>query len=593
MNKRKHLLFILLLAFCCIAFYAVKFYGPHWVETLYKNQSFSTLNTIVHVKENKNLDYYLGDVEIALLGPLKSVIAGLAFLCFCLVYLRGASTFWFGVAVFAYFLATRFEVLFNPPLGEAITGPFSDALWLVQNKLNYIGLLHQDTVATGGPQIYPTSLYTLFLATLMYAIPSVTAFLVVMHILVFAMASTVVALLRKISLKVFNPSVAMLLALFLLAIPLFQSMAELINLEMPSLFFAMVCVYYLTQQRMLAASIAALSSIFTKDPGIIACAAVFLFGLKIFITEPKRQGRFKFLAWGMIVVVITAVKSVVRSIIMGEQKVYNMVCPGCGWHNISYSIWFWIYIITLVILIVSFLRHRKSIDTETGLMFLMTGLWFMLFTNFLTLTYRYQLLFLPFLIFCIGFYFFTIIRNEKVFRGILVFLIMFSFVCSHGLMYGNKRFTDCFPTHLERSLEYRNYLKLEQILAKKVESRFSGWAIVAPFQTAQLLFLPKLGYVTKPLDVTVYSMRATLGLKPYTGYADLNILRTIWIGFPHHGFHGIKFPYPIDPNDRIVDKIRVGHIEAVLFMGGTAIEKMRLTVLYMLQKGYIKPNPIK
>lgn len=593
MSKKRHLIFGLFLLSCGILFYAVKFYGPHWVETLYKNQSFSILNTIVHVKEVKSLDYYLGDVEVALWGPLKSIIAGLVFLCFCLVYLRGASAFSFGIAVFAYFLTTRFEVLSNPPLGEAITGPFSDAMWLVQNKLNYLGLLRQDTVMTGGPQIYPTSLYTLFLATLMYLIPSVTAFLVTMHILVFAMASTVVALLRKISLKIFNPPIAMLLAFLLLAIPLFQSMSELINLEMPSLFFAMVCIYYLTQKRMAAASMMALLSIFTKDPGIIACAAVFLFGLKIFVTEPKRQGRFKFLLLGIGVAAIAAVKSIVRSIILGEQKVYNMTCPGCGWHNISYSIWFWIYVATLVVLAYGLFRRRRRLEDETLLMFLTAGLWFLMFINFLTLAYRYQLLFLPFLVFCFGFALLLLIRNEKIIKWVLVFLVMFSFLCSHGLMYGNKRFVDCFPTHLERSLEYRNYLQLERILAKKVENRFSDWAIIAPFQTAQLLALPKLGYVTKPLDVTVYSMRATLGLKPYTGYKDLNLLKTLWIGFPHHGFEGIKFPYPIDPQDRIIEEIRVGHVEAVLFMGGIAIERMRLTVLYMLQKGYLKPNPIK
>lgn len=606
MNKRNHLIFCLIFILSWAAFFFIKFFGPTAIEILYKHPSFDILNKIVGITDVRPLDYYLGEIEIALLGPLKSMISGGIFLAFCLIYLRGATTFQFGLAVFIYFLTTRFEVLFNPPFGEGITGPFSDAIWLVQNKLDYIGLLHQDTVMTGGPQIYPTSLYTLILAILMTLIPSTTTFLTIMHILIFAMAATTIALLRKISLKAFGPEIANATVILLLSLPLYQSMSELINLEMPSLFFTMACAYFLTEKKIVAASLMALCSLFTKDPGIIACIAVAIVSSKLYFEEPLRQKRFEIL-WPVItVIVITTIKTIIRSIIIGEQKVYAMVCFLCGWQNLRISPWFWGYAVMLAMLCFQIFRwyqsERKAAPQNTLvtaffkeyfdvlIMFLMTGLWFLLFTNFLTLAYRYQLLLLPFIIFCISYSILQIVKSEKITVWVIIAATMFSFFCSHGFMYDNERFTDCVPTHLERSLEYRNFLKLERTLAKEIENNYSSKSIVAPFQTAQLLLIPKLGYVQKPLDVTVYGMRATLGLKPYVGLSDFDLLNTIWVGYPHHQLENIPFPYPIDPRDKVLKELQVGHIKVDIFMGGFAVEKMRRLV-ELWQRGLInKPH---
>src|SRR3989338_9656377 len=111
-----------------------------------------------------------------------------------------------------------------------------------------------------------------------------------------------------------------------------------------------------------------------------------------------------------------------------------------------------------------------------------------------------------------------------------------------------------------------------------MEENYSGYAIVAPFQTAQLLAIPQLGYVSKPFDVTIYGMRATLGLKPFTGLKDLDLRKTIFIGYPDQKNEKVDIPFPIDPQDRILKRLESGHLEADIFQGGFAIEKMRLIV---------------
>jgi len=75
----------------------------------------------------------------------------------------------------------------------------------------------------------------------------------------------------------------------------------------------------------------------------------------------------------------------------------------------------------------------------------------------------------------------------------------------------NGRIGLCKPTLIERSLEYRNHLKMQRKLAKEMETNYANLLIVAPFTTAETLVFPELGYVKKPLNVQEYEGRTNLG----------------------------------------------------------------------------------
>ena len=104
------------------------------------------------------------------------------------------------------------------------------------------------------------------------------------------------------------------------------------------------------------------------------------------------------------------------------------------------------------------------------------------------------------------------------------------------------------------------------------------YTIAAPFLVAHSLALPELGYVTKKLDVMIYGFPCTYGgIKPFRGLEHVDIRRTIWVGLKQDlpDFMQIK-DYPVSPYDKVVEKIVVGRRQATLFMGGVAVEKMRL-----------------
>ncbi len=591
-------IFVLLLSL----FYLVKFKGCLLTEFLYHKGYFQLLNLLTGAKDINTLDFYTGEMENVVLGPLQSILSGLLFLTFCLKFLRKSSARQFAMAVFVYLVLTRPDVVFYPPMGEGVTGPFSDTIWLVQHNLNYFTLLQQDTFTNGGPQIYPTALYPFFVAVLIKILPSAKIFLFCLHSMYFLMTAIIVTLLRKAAKRMFaDDRLGILLPLLFLYLPLSQCMVELLNLEIPSLFFVMLTAFFLIEDKIGLAGIMSLAALFVKDPGVIACAAVFIAALLKFLSGDSLRKNLRCLFWPLLVVIIAFVKSYARAVIVKEQKSFNMISFLCGWQNIWPSVWFYIFLFSLIIILAAFLIEnfpspwwgglgrgkrifRLLIDDYRALtiMTLFALLWFLLYLNFLTMAYRYELLLMPFLLFSSTFALSLIMRNRL--SPILMVFIFTALVSSYGLMYAkphgvtadNRKETE--PTNLERSLEYRNFIKMEMALAQEIEKNYSAYAIVAPFQTAQILGIPELGYVSKKLDVTVYGMRETLGLKPFTGLKDLPLAKTIFIGYPEQKIPKIQVPYPIDPEDRIVKKIEKGHLDVYLFQGGIAIERMRLLV---------------
>ncbi len=607
MNLNKKYFFpILAVLACTVLFYLIKFYGPAATENLYNKGSFAVLDQISGNEESgRSLGYYQGKIEKVLLGPIKSVAAGIALLIICLIYLPQASSWKIGFTILIYLIATRFESLWGPIYGESITGPFTDAMWLYQNNLNYFGLLHQNTFVQGGVQIYPTSLYPFFLAVMMKLFPSAKLFLFVMHLLNFIQAAIIAVILRKMALKHFNTVTAMCVALLFVSLPLFQSMVEVVNMEMSCLFFGVLTIWFLAKGRWMLASLMALSSLFVKDPGIIACIMVFIVGLYLLFFKPDSLGEYRlhpkeriniFLV-GLGIFLIAIIKGIWRSKIIGAQILSNKLAFVSGWPNMVASPWFWIYWIVLVTLIIRLMkwwqvkpRDERSITKLVNdhlyilLCFVMAGLWFALYINFAFINHRYQFLLSAFFAFCFVYLITVILENKKAWQpGVFVFIIMFSFFCSHGFIYSFEKEKAYNPTQFERSLEYRNYLTQQILICNEIENKFSDFAIGAPFGLAQSLAWPQIGYVTKKLDVLMYGMPAILGIKSFKGLQSLDLSKTVWIGFRHDQVMPEITDYPIHPLDKIIEDVTFGDVSATIFMGGYGIEKMRKILVYILK----------
>jgi hypothetical protein len=218
-------------------------------------------------------------------------------------------------------------------------------------------------------------------------------------------------------------------------------------------------------------------------------------------------------------------------------------------------------------------------------MFITAGAWFGFFVNHMAVSPRYQLLLTPFSLFSIFYGFQFLVKSSSVIKKLLWVVIAFSFLCSYGLLYppvsGNNHVL------MERSLGYRNDIKLYLQVAREVEDKFNSLTIGAPFIMAQALAMEELGYVHKGMDVMVYGMICQYGgIKNFHGLKEVNIGRTVWIGLLSD--LPVNIEYPVSSQDKVIAQIYQGNRRATLFLGGVAIEDLRLKMEILQKKNFFK-----
>ncbi len=538
----------------------------------------------------QSADFYIGQIEKFFYGPLAVLCSTLAFLLFAFVTLQGAPVKRFFLSVFGFLLVTKLETLLNPVYGgDAITAVFAEAIWLARHNFDYLQLYHEPTYVMGGPRVYLLNIYPGFLALLMKLLP-VKLFLLTVHTYVLAMSAAVVAFFHEIAKKIFTRKTSLLAATALLAMPIFLSQSELINMEMPVLFFTFLSAYFCVERKWAPATAFAVTAGLVKGSGLIASAAVFTVCLIIVIFDRKERRRVKVLLWGVGNIVYGLALAFLANLVHNQQTVIGFIKPFAAVvraHTVLY-----VYLLCLLVfagLLVRQYRRQKTGGLTVSkllyrhhaeiVMFVFAGMWMMLYLNFTVMLARYKLLVYPFNLFCVCVALKMTLRDEWLQRAALGLLIVVACLSSYGWLETEK--DDFHYIQIERSLEYRNVLNRDLKLAGLLEDKYRGRPVAAPSVIAQFLRLPELGYVRKPMDVTIYSMSCTYGgIKEFAGLKGMDLSRTVWVGYHDAISETVKdlFAYPVDPQDRVLGAVEHGDRKVTLFQGGLAVEKMRLIV---------------
>ena len=360
----------------------------------------------------------------------------------------------------------------------------------------------------------------------------------------------------------------------------------------------------LIKKEIVPASAMGVFALLVKAPGGIICAVVFLGSVMLFFIRPQQKARVKILLWGIATGAFAVIMFAVRSHIMGKNFATksmditnNIVDIFIGWSTIRVMPMFWIFLLSVLFLIMGFiLWWRKGDNKNKGfsdfcvehfnilIMFVIVSLWFFLYINFMVMCERYKLLVAPFLIICVMYAFLSFVKNEKVVKWVLMSAITFSLISSHGLLYSHHSYASDYCVGFEGSLEYRNSIKGYMRLAKEIEENYSNQTIVAPLVLAQVLDFREIGYVKKPLEVMMFGIKSQQeSIKNFRGLRYMNRAKTVWVVFPDHGLiEGIE--YPIDSKyDKVLKLIESGDKKISIFKGGIAIERMRLIVNRSLQ----------
>jgi len=582
-----------------VIYICAEYLSPLWIQACIDNEQYGLLNRWMGVKSVGSLEFYLGSLEERIFGPISIASSGLLFLGLTYQFLCKASLFRFMLAVFAYLLVTKWQILFFPPYGDSASGPFAEAIWLYRHDFNYSELAKQPSFIQGGPKVYLISIYPTVMAFLMKVLPNAQWFMVINHLLVFLQGAVIIALFRQINLRVFNERISLLLSMVLLALPLFQAQVEQINMEIPTLFMSMLAVYYLAKKQFGLTFIFAVLAALTKVYAIIVFGAVFCMGVLIAILEASGGARLKYLGWSLLSILAVGGITYADYIIFNVGGDLPRVGLFEGWQRLKLLNFVYYFLASvggfLTILIIDRFRSSNTSFKEIFarhyialIMFMVAGAWMIIFLNSGSFVARYALLVIPFIVFSLFYVVQYVIRWPQILSLGLCLLAFLFFLGSFGKF--NKAKGSRIHAVLERNLEYRNDLLMHQKIARLLEKKYQGYTIGAPFTLAQKLALPELGYVSQQNKVVIYEFPCTYGgIKSFRGLHEINISKTIWIDYKAGMVSrlGDKIAYPIDPQDRIIEEISWGGRRAKLFQGGIALEKTRLMMIELMKRQYL------
>ena len=178
------------------------------------------------------------------------------------------------VVVLAALLALRSYVLFDPPYWDALAGAFAQAYWLAHHGLDAIGLMTtQLTYVDGGPNVYPFSVYPYFIALLYRVGLEPKHVFLVLHVVSFACTAAFIAGAFRLARLCLAAPFALLVALLLFCIPLVQAMACEINMDMPLAAFTVLSFVAIAERRFARAWLWAFFALAIKPTAIILIAA--------------------------------------------------------------------------------------------------------------------------------------------------------------------------------------------------------------------------------------------------------------------------------------------------------------------------------
>ncbi len=567
---------------------AIKHLSPYLIQNLYANNEIFLLNLFSGNlgKVAESVDFYLGRSQEVLFGPVSLIFSGSALILFCLKYLERL-TFWkFAATLFIFLIITKFEILFFPPYGDSASGPVIEGIWLLHNDFNYAKLAGEVVFVRGGPKVYLFSLYPTYLAILMKIFTNGKMFVAVNHVLIFGASAIILSYFRSLAYKIFNKRLSVLLTIFLLSLPLVQSQIEQINMEIPVLFFAMACLYYVANKKILRGALFAGLAIFTKLYSVYMGGVVLFVGLYLFFFAEKQKGNLKVLGSSILSVffAIAGALSLFFFMNLDGSKV-DKVGMFQGFYLIKtfpVTYFYTFSFIALIVFAILFIRKQnKSVlrslnefilsHFEVMVIFVCSMGWFVLFLNSGWIPPRYTLLLLPSLILGAFYVANNLIQNKKLLEQGVMALIFIGFLCSYGLPYEPVKIQDHAIT--ERSLEYRNDVLLHMKLAKLLEEKYSNLIIGAPFTLAQVLAFPEMGFTSKKLDIMIYLYPCTYGgVRNFEGFEKINPKNIVWVGVKTPFMFSEHVPYGL--HDLIIEELEVGNKYANLFVGGFSVNAL-------------------
>lgn len=407
------------------------------------------------------------------------------------------------VLIWVSLILCNWNCLYNPPYWDDVIGLHNQAIWYAKNYFNILKLWGQGNLA-GNSNIYPLGIMPLIHALFYYSFAPEMAHLVGHLINMACLAITGALLYMMLSGK--SSTIALLAVMVALSDPMIAGRSAALGQECPLLMLTFVSFYCFSKRRFKAALLFAILSFFIKFTGIIlvlAYASFWLLRNGYYFYRRKRWSRqTRYLVVSLIAAIIMIVLmrhfGGVATSLVNLKRANRFII---FWYSYNITYFFFLeYIFAAIAVVAGILRYRscsKANETTWLALIFISGFIVAFFLHSAAVTRYLSILTFPLI--------YIIFRTIPLRIGIVVALTMITFQLStHNGLFFKKPHMERDGGLLERSREYIADLRGNQRLCRFLEEKAQERVIIAHWPFVQMLTMPEMGYVKKPLK-RVYS----------------------------------------------------------------------------------------
>jgi hypothetical protein len=417
--------------------------------------------------------------------------------------------------------AVHAECAQDPPYWDALMGAFAQGHWLATRSFSPITLMRDaGAFDDGGACVYPFSAYPWIVGALEAGGLAPSTVFLVLHLVSFAAAAAIVAALFELARDAVGPGLAALVAAALMAQPMFRALACQMNMDMPLAACTLLSVLALARGRFRAACAWSIAALLVKPTAIILIGAN-IAALALRLVRPAWFGAQEDGTWKRRVRVALIVHACLFAVFVAELAVashFDKSTPGVTlfggtaqflvrrlWTLPEFGI-----ALGLFLLFAPWIGARVArggadpLEIDLGLLLLSFTGFYCQYENVLP---RYFLQVWPALLAALVLCGLRQLRVPRRSIGaLLVLFAAFGIVNAHGRFHPTRWAEWREPGSprplvsndgwlLERSMEYRDDLRLDLELARRLEPH-RGELVTAGWPVLQLLAIPRLGYVS-------------------------------------------------------------------------------------------------
>lgn len=438
---------------------------------------------------------------------------------------------------FSALVAWRGEVLYSPPYWDYAMGLFAEADFLVESNFDYSALVEQRRFGAGGVATYITSIMPTFVALVMKFSPSVSASLLILHLVNIAAAASALLLVYALLRPHVEPQLAALAALAVLTTPLFASQVDMTGMDMVLTAVALLALGCFLANRYVAAWLLAALAFGVKASGMLAIVVMILHLVAQIIADRGPRGaalhrrRFVFLGAALLLLSVEwGINNWLKQLTTSGSEQLR-ARASFGWETLQMTrIWcpdlLVVFAASVALLLVGgALGWRRQWKREGRLLGsgwrattdwlrqqpLEAAAWLMVFGALaaMLLAYaipRYFLLPLPLLWIAATLALRRCLPVVKAVTAVLVVACAVNLLNERGRFFPALGSNDRTGAMLERSREYLLDHLSNQILIRGLENGFADQPIVAGNPFVYFLALPRLGYLKQGKPLYGYSL---------------------------------------------------------------------------------------